>query len=125
MNEIEHMPTSGMSMSRTLEALPAADAIGDEMHRLITRLYPICRSITGDGVSKTLQILQEEIPLDIREVPTGTPVFDWFVPKEWNIRDAYVTNARGEKIIDFKKCNLHVVNYSVPTKRQVTLDELK
>src|SRR5437867_4372507 len=125
MNEIEHTPTSGMSMSRTLEARLTVDAIGDEMHRLITRLYPICRSITGDGVRQTLQIIREEIPLDIREVPTGTPVFDWFVPKEWNIQDAYVKNARGEKIVDFNKCNLHVVNYSLPIKRQVTLEELK
>ena len=112
-------------MSHTLEALPPVDAIGDEMHRLITRLYPICRSITGDGVRTTLKIIQEEIPLDVREIPTGTPIFDWFVPREWNIRDAYVKNARGEKVIDFRKCNLHVVNYSIPVKTRVTLNELR
>jgi aminopeptidase-like protein len=92
---------------------------------LIRELYPICRSITGNGVRETLRILQKHIPVTIHEVPSGTRVFDWTVPKEWNIRDAYVKNARGEKVIDFARSNLHVVSYSVPFIGKVTLDELK
>jgi aminopeptidase-like protein len=76
-------------------------------------------------VRQTLKILQEYIPSTIHEVPTGTTVFDWTVPKEWNIRDAYIKNPLGEKIVDFKKCNLHVLNYSLPVKKKVSLDELK
>ena len=95
------------------------------MYRLISELYPICRSITGDGLRKTLRILQQQIPLELREVSTGTQVFDWIVPKEWNIRDAYVKNSSGERIIDFCKSNLHVVNYSVPVRCRMSLAELK
>ena len=92
---------------------------------LIAELYPICRSITGNGLRETLRILQREIPIELREVPSGTPAFDWTVPKEWNIRDAYVKNSRGERVIDFQKSNLHVVNYSVPVRGKMTLSELK
>jgi aminopeptidase-like protein len=99
--------------------------IGQEMYELIARLYPICRSITGDGVRETLRILQEHIPLEIREVPSGTQVFDWTVPKEWNITDAYIKTADGEKVVDFARSNLHVLNYSVPVKCRVSLNELK
>ena len=96
-----------------------------EIFHLIERLYPICRSITGDGVRQTLRILQEYIPLTIREVPSGTRVFDWAVPKEWNIKDAYIKNSKGEKLVDFQKSNLHVLNYSRPVHEKVSLDELK
>jgi aminopeptidase-like protein len=96
-----------------------------QMSRLIERLYPICRSITGNGVRETLRILQEHIPLDIHEVPTGTPVFDWKVPDEWNIRDGWIKNPAGEKIVDFQTLNLHVLNYSEPVHKTVSLDELK
>jgi aminopeptidase-like protein len=99
--------------------------IGHEMHSLIAELYPICRSITGDGFRQTMQILQRHIPLEIHEVPTGKKVFDWEVPKEWNIRDAYIKNSQGERVIDFRKSNLHVLNYSIPIKKTVSLDELK
>lgn len=98
---------------------------GKEMYDLMTELYPICRSITGDGVRKTDKILSNHIPLEIHEVPTGTKVFDWIIPKEWNINDAYIIDPNGEKIIDFKKSNLHVMNYSVPINTKMTLDELK
>src|SRR5262249_8690106 len=81
--------------------------------------------ITGDGLRQTLSIIQSNIPLEIHEVPTGTPVFDWNVPKEWNVRDAYVKNSRGERIIDFRQSNLHVVNYSVPVRAKMRLKELK
>jgi aminopeptidase-like protein len=99
--------------------------VGAEMYRLIAELYPICRSITGDGVRQTLRILRQQIPLTVHEVPTGTPVFDWMVPLEWNIRDAYVANGKGERVIDFQKSNLHVVNYSRPVAASMTLDALR
>ncbi|MEM6965357.1 MAG: DUF4910 domain-containing protein [Bacteroidota bacterium] len=99
--------------------------IGERIHALAEQLYPICRSITGNGVRETLRLLQEEIPLQIFEVPSGTQVFDWTVPEEWNIRDAWVKNEQGEKIIDFKKHNLHLLNYSIPIHQKVTLKELK
>lgn len=95
------------------------------MHELIARLYPICRSITGDGVRETLRILQKEIPLEMHEVATGTPVFDWTVPKEWNIRDAWIKNSAGEKLIDFQALNLHVVSYSCPVRTRMPFAELK
>jgi aminopeptidase-like protein len=99
--------------------------LGRQMYELIEELYPLCRSITGDGVRNTLGILKQHIPLDVHEVPTGTPVFDWTVPKEWNIRDAYVRNSKGEKIIDFRRCNLHVVSYSTPIRKTMRLEELR
>jgi aminopeptidase-like protein len=99
--------------------------IGEEIHRLIETLYPICRSITGDGYRRTMDILRGYIPLQIREVPSGTRVFDWTVPKEWNIRDAYIKDPRGEKVVDFQESNLHVVSYSVPVNRVMSLQELK
>lgn len=98
---------------------------GKEMYALISELYPICRSITGNGVRQTLNILNKHIPLNISEVDSGTEVFDWNVPKEWNIRDAYVTNSTGQKIIDFKNSNLHILNYSIPFQKKVSLRELK
>ena len=98
---------------------------GREIYALIKALYPICRSITGNGVRQTLETLQRYIPLKMHEVPSGTEVFDWTVPREWNIRDAYVKNSRGEKIIDFRKSNLHVLNYSIPVHRILPLEELK
>lgn len=88
-------------------------------------LYPICRSITGAGVRATLAAIREHVPIELHEVPTGTPVFDWIVPREWNIRDAYVQNSRGEKIIDFKRSNLHVLNYGVPIRTTCSLRELR
>lgn len=97
---------------------------GRQMHALIAELYPICRSITGDGVRETLGIVSRHVPLKVHEVPTGTPVFDWTVPREWNIRDAWVKNSRGEKIIDFRRSNLHVLNYSIPVHKKVRLAEL-
>ncbi len=95
------------------------------MHELVRQLYPICRSITGDGVRQTLARLQDVIPIKMHEVPTGTRVFDWKVPKEWNISDAYVKNARGERVIDFHRHNLHVVSYSVPVFATMSLAELR
>lgn len=98
---------------------------GREMHRFAGELYPICRSITGDGIRQTLSRIQNRIRLQTFEVPTGTQVFDWTVPKEWNIRDAYIRIPGGERVVDFKKCNLHVLNYSVPVRATMRLDQLK
>jgi aminopeptidase-like protein len=92
---------------------------------LIAAAYPICRSITGDGVRRTLSMIHERIPLQIREVPTGTPVFDWTVPKEWNIRDAWIKDPSGRKVVDFQEHNLHILNYSVPVHEKLPLAELK
>ena len=95
------------------------------MYHLCERLFPICRSITGNGVRETLGILHEHCPaMTIHEVPTGTRVFDWTVPREWNIRDAWIKNEAGEKILDFVETNLHVVGYSAPVDKVVALDEL-
>ena len=91
------------------------------MHECVTELYPLCRSLTGDGVRETLRRLQQRIPLTLHEIPTGTEVFDWTIPREWNIRDAYVKNARGERVIDFQASNLHVISYSVPVRRRMSL----
>ncbi|NGZ96839.1 MAG: peptidase M28 [Nitrospira sp. WS110] len=98
---------------------------GQELHDLMAVLYPICRSITGQGVRETLQYLQRQIPLEIREVASGTRVFDWTVPLEWNIQGAYLATIRGEKLLDFRANNLHVVSYSVPVKGRFTRDELE
>ncbi|MGH7471452.1 MAG: DUF4910 domain-containing protein [Longimicrobiales bacterium] len=95
------------------------------MYALIQELYPVCRSITGDGLRHTLGRVQRDVPLTIHEVPTGTQVFDWVVPNEWNIRDAYVKDSRGQRVIDFRRSNLHVVNYSTPVSRKMTLAELR
>jgi aminopeptidase-like protein len=99
--------------------------IGNEMFTLIKKLFPICRSITGNGVRDTLEIIKEKIPLTIMEIPSGTKVFDWNVPKEWNINNAYVKDSNGKKIIDFQKSNLHVLNYSTPIHKKISFSELK
>lgn len=99
--------------------------LGQGLHDFATSLYPICRSITGDGVRQTLACLRERLPLEIVEVPSGTPVLDWTVPREWNIRDAYLRDAAGRKAVDFREHNLHVVNYSVPVRARMPLEDLK
>ncbi|MBC7945424.1 MAG: DUF4910 domain-containing protein [Burkholderiales bacterium] len=99
--------------------------VGDAMYQLAAELFPICRSITGDGVRATLAHIQRQIPLTTHEVASGTPVFDWTVPKEWNIRDAYIRNEAGARVVDFRQSNLHVVNYSVPVNQTMSLAELK
>lgn len=101
------------------------DSLGQEMYDLIVELYPICRSITGNGVRQSLKILQKHIPLELHEVPSGTPVFDWTVPKEWNIRDAYIKDETGKKVVDFQESNLHVLNYSQPIDQKMPLSQLK
>ena len=98
---------------------------GEEIFALVAEIYPICRSITGRGVRETLRAIGEHIRLDVHEVPSGTQVFDWVIPREWNISDAYIKNERGEKVVDFARSNLQVMSYSVPVRRRVSLAELK
>ena len=114
-----------MEFQKDLTEQLVTEDIGDEIFALAAKLYPICRSITGDGVRETLREIGTYIKLDSHEVPTGAAVFDWTIPREWNIRDAYVKNERGEKIVDFAQSNLHVVSYSVPVHRLVSLAELQ
>jgi aminopeptidase-like protein len=99
--------------------------LGQDLHAFASQLFPLCRSITGDGIRQTLALIEKQIPLQITEVPSGTAVFDWTVPREWNIRDAYIRIPGGERVVDFRKSNLHVVNYSKPVKATLSLGELK
>ena len=99
--------------------------VGEELYKLVAELYPICRSITGDGVRRTLEVVDREIGLEVHEVPTGTPVLDWTVPREWNVRDAWVADAAGERVIDFQASNLHLLGYSVPVRATLPLAELR
>jgi aminopeptidase-like protein len=99
-------------------------SLGDEMHALVRRLYPLCRSITGDGLRETLAVVGEHLDLTVHEVPTGTQVLDWTVPQEWNIRDAHISRD-GTRVVDFQALNLHVVGYSVPVDRTMPLSELR
>jgi aminopeptidase-like protein len=98
---------------------------GQSMHDLIAELYPICRSLTGQGVVQTLDILKRGLPLDVVEVPSGTRVFDWTVPREWNVRDAFIADSTGRRVVDFQQSNLHLVGYSIPVAAEMTLDELR
>ena len=120
-------PHSVNSLNTMTPEIRSADAspVGEAMYQLITDLFPICRSITGNGVRESLKILSEHVPLDICEVPSGTRVFDWIVPKEWNIRGAHVKDGTGRTVLDFQNSNLHVLNYSTPVKKHISLHELK
>jgi aminopeptidase-like protein len=99
--------------------------LGEEMNALVRELYPLCRSITGDGVRETLRILSRFAPLRVEEVTSGTSVLDWTVPPEWNIEDAWIKDAGGRRVVDFRAHNLHVVSYSVPVRTRLTLEELR
>jgi aminopeptidase-like protein len=116
-----------MEVVETMATKPAVTThtSGQLMYKLIEELFPICRSITGNGVRQTLEIVKRIVPIVKHEVPSGTRVFDWEVPREWNIRDAYIVNPKGQKIVDFHTSNLHVLNYSVPVRKRVSLAELK
>jgi aminopeptidase-like protein len=99
--------------------------VGRDMHSLMAELFPICRSITGDGLRATLARLEKEIPLSQTEIPTGTAVLDWRIPQEWNIADAYIKGPDGTKVVDLNESNLHVVNYSIPIHETMSLKELR
>lgn len=98
---------------------------GEKIFELATRIYPICRSLAGDGVRETLAIIGEHLPLNIHEIPTGIQLYDWQAPQEWVIRDAYIKDSSGNRIVDFARHNLHVVNFSVPVRAKLPLDILK
>jgi len=110
-------------LTRRLAELDAG-AAGREIYAFAEEAYPICRSITGEGVRRTLEILRRIVPLEVREVPTGTRVFDWEVPREWNVRDAWVKDAHGNRLIDFRRHNLHLLSYSVPVGARMSRAEL-
>lgn len=98
---------------------------GERMHALASRVFPLCRSITGDGVRETLREVAARIPLEIHEVPSGTKVLDWTVPDEWNLREAYIAAADGRRVVDFGESNLHVVSYSEYVREDMTLENLR
>jgi aminopeptidase-like protein len=111
-------------MDMTAAAAAGAAATGQQLHQFASRLYPICRSITGDGVRRTLALIRARIPLNVHEVPSGTRVFDWQIPLEWNVEDAAVLDTDGRRVVDFQAHNLHLVSYSEPLQRTLPLDEL-
>ncbi len=102
-----------------------SDSVGAEALGLMERLYPLCRSLTGNGVRATFDVLEELIPIERVNVPSGTHIFDWIVPDEWNIRDAYVAAPDGTRVIDFRQSTLHVVSYSEPVRTRLTLEQLR
>ncbi|THF56934.1 DUF4910 domain-containing protein [Ollibium composti] len=115
---MEHVSPGALAQS-------ASAGIGRDIYELAARLYPICRSITGDGVRQTLDMLSDHIDLKRHEVPSGTQVLDWVVPAEWTVRAAIITGPDGQKVVDFADSNLHVVNYSQPFTGALPLGELK
>jgi aminopeptidase-like protein len=98
---------------------------GKRMQRLIERLYPVCRSITGDGVRETLAVISQQVPLELHEVPSGTQAHDWTVNDEWNVRDAWIADPSGRRVVDFQRHSLHLVSYSVPVRATMSLEELR
>jgi aminopeptidase-like protein len=114
-----------MDEGSALTPLIGNEAVGEDIYALAAEIFPICRSITGDGVRTTIDLLSRHLPLQRHEVPTGTPVLDWEVPREWNITDAYIGNAKGERVVDFRSSNLHVLNYSAPVRRKMPFSELQ
>jgi aminopeptidase-like protein len=112
-------------VSPTLAPDVATASSGSEAYELMERLYPLCRSLTGDGVRATLDLISEEIPITRTEIPSGTRVFDWIVPDEWNIREAHVTAPDGTRVVDFRDSTLHVVSYSEPVRRTLPLAALR
>lgn len=120
----DRKPSEYMNFSE-LSSAATDEEMGQKIYAMIAELFPIHRSSTGNGVRQTLKWISEKIPLEIHEVPTGTQVLDWVVPKEWNIKDAYVKNSKGERVIDYHKSNIHVVNTSIPVKTTMNLAQLK
>jgi len=125
--KVTAMPHDGDLSSELTNSTPdeAGEVSGDFLYSLATELYPICRSITGPGVRRTLSRLSKLVDIKLIEVPTGADVFDWTIPKEWSIRDAYVADQTGRRVIDFKAHTLHVLNYSAPFAGRLSLDELR
>ena len=113
-----------MTSAGPKEAAKSED-LGKEIYNFMVELYPICRSITGEGVRETLRAIRKRIPLEMHEVPSGTKVFDWTVPREWNVSDAYIMNQEGKRVVDFKAHNLHLMSYSSPVRKKMPLAELR
>ena len=111
-----------MTVLNTVETAPE---LGHVLHQRMTELYPICRSITGDGVRQTLELIARFIPIESRSVKSGTQAFDWTINDEWSVRDAYIADADGQRLVDFRAHNLHLVSYSIPVRAQMTFDELR
>jgi aminopeptidase-like protein len=121
-------PTASEWPERMLARLKSARdcmPLADSTLGLIREIYPICRSITGDGVRQTLALIAQRLPLEVHEVPSGTQAFDWVVPREWNIRDAYIADSSGRRVVDFGRHSLHVMSYSVPVRARMRLAELR
>jgi len=118
-NALSHPSASG-TLSEQLDL----KSLGHELYAIVQDLYPLCRSITGEGLRDTLRAVDRVAGVEIHEVPSGTRAFDWTVPKEWNIKAAYIADVQGRKIIDFKNSNLHVVGYSTPIRKRVARAEL-
>jgi len=103
----------------------APEQTGADLHNFAATLYPICRSITGDGIRETLAAIAQRIPLCLTELASGTQVFDWTIPREWNVREAYIKDSQGDRVVDFQRSNLHLMSYSVPVKATMSLSELQ
>ena len=108
---------------RLTEGLDPAQA-GADAYELARELFPLPRSLTGDGVRETLRLVGELVPLEVTEVPTGTPIFDWTAPREWNVADAWIADSAGRRIVDARASNLHVLGYSRPVRESMTGAEL-
>jgi len=100
-------------------------AAAGQLWPLMQELYPVCRSITGDGVRRTLEAISARVPLEITEVPSGTQVFDWEVPREWNVREAWIEDPAGRRVVDLRNHTLHLVSYSVPVRQKMPLADLR
>jgi aminopeptidase-like protein len=109
----------------TAVALRSSDSTAAYAYELMRRLFPLCRSLTGDGVRATFDVLEQEIPISRTEIPSGSRVFDWVVPEEWNIRDAYIAAPDGTRVVDFRHSPLHVVSYSEPVRTVLPLETLR
>ncbi|MDX1419357.1 MAG: DUF4910 domain-containing protein [Rubricoccaceae bacterium] len=116
------MPATALPSARRALSVPE---IGERLYGWVEQLYPLHRSLTGDGLRASLELLAAQIPLTVHEVPTGTPVLDWTVPQEWGIRDAWIETAGGSRVVDLRDSPLHVVQYSTPVRARMTLAELR
>src|SRR5262249_23976731 len=107
------------------DRVPDGNVVGAEMLAIMRELFPIPRSLTGDGVRRTLAVLQRELPLEVVETPSGTEIFDWVVPREWNLGEAWIEDATGKRVLDLAESPLHVLGYSSPVDAVVSLQELR
>jgi aminopeptidase-like protein len=116
---------AGVTTAASDAAARPTGTIRGDAYELMRRLFPLCRSLTGDGVRATFDVLEEEIPLTRTEIPSGTKIFDWIAPDEWNIRDAYIAGPDGTRVVDLRRSSLHVVSYSEPVRKTLPLEELR